>query len=396
MGGSWSMTFPNSRHYCHCEKAQDCHHGIVTLAMSPLVRTLGLTTRHGTARVLSRRITSRNKLLFPTAHLRAFTSTHRNLGGPSRSGGSGGRGGGGSNGDEAGAGMGKVKQLVREHTEKSRAASQDLKDDGDDDEVEAYLDSLIDELDLEDDVEDGDIKDEKDVRDPESTNREIQRLFAKLNSLEDQDLRALKSDDDDGSDKAGKDVDVDLKSKGDDEAAISSEESTPSEDFLSDPTRGMTARDRAFHQNLLPEQQAEAQAALDEFRKQMKSPAFKRRAQSEMASIQQDIDRRYQDPPEAPQKFKVGFMAEQEEDDDLEDIGPDDEIKTDDISSLGHGELEQHREIREYARIIAWEMPLLSSEWHHPCLHHFFQLSTSFIESKLRSILQTSPNPLPP
>lgn len=33
----------------------------------------------------------------------------------------------------------------------------------------------------------------------------------------------------------------------------------------------------------------------------------------------------------------------------------------DDISSLGHGELEQHREMRHYARLAAWEMPLLSS-----------------------------------
>lgn len=46
-----------------------------------------------------------------------------------------------------------------------------------------------------------------------------------------------------------------------------------------------------------------------------------------------------------------------------EDIGPDeDDFQGDDISSLGHGELEQTREIREYARLAGWEMPLLSSE----------------------------------
>lgn len=38
-----------------------------------------------------------------------------------------------------------------------------------------------------------------------------------------------------------------------------------------------------------------------------------------------------------------------------------------DINSLAHGELEQHREMRHYARIIAWEMPLLSSML-CPCL----------------------------
>jgi small subunit ribosomal protein S35 len=33
----------------------------------------------------------------------------------------------------------------------------------------------------------------------------------------------------------------------------------------------------------------------------------------------------------------------------------------DDITTLAHGELEQHREMRHYARLAAWEMPLLSS-----------------------------------
>ncbi|KAI9699704.1 MAG: 37S ribosomal protein S24, mitochondrial [Candelina mexicana] len=40
--------------------------------------------------------------------------------------------------------------------------------------------------------------------------------------------------------------------------------------------------------------------------------------------------------------------------------GDDPEFEEDDMSSTAHGELEQHREIREYARLAAWEMPLLS------------------------------------
>jgi small subunit ribosomal protein S35 len=39
----------------------------------------------------------------------------------------------------------------------------------------------------------------------------------------------------------------------------------------------------------------------------------------------------------------------------------DPEFQEDDISSLAHGELEQHREFRHYARLAAWEMPLLTS-----------------------------------
>jgi len=44
-------------------------------------------------------------------------------------------------------------------------------------------------------------------------------------------------------------------------------------------------------------------------------------------------------------------------------MGADEVFQGDDISSMGHGELEQHREIREYARYAAWEMPLLTKLW---------------------------------
>lgn len=58
-------------------------------------------------------------------------------------------------------------------------------------------------------------------------------------------------------------------------------------------------------------------------------------------------------------RIKPGFMAMGELDE--QGSGEDEEFEDDDISSLGHGELEQHREMREYARLAAWEMPLLSS-----------------------------------
>lgn len=54
-------------------------------------------------------------------------------------------------------------------------------------------------------------------------------------------------------------------------------------------------------------------------------------------------------------KTKIGFWAEGEE-----KMGPDEDYFGDDITSHGHGELQQHRELREYARLIAWEMPLLN------------------------------------
>jgi len=53
-----------------------------------------------------------------------------------------------------------------------------------------------------------------------------------------------------------------------------------------------------------------------------------------------------------------GFWNE----DKWEDLGPDEEFNQDDLPASGHLELDQHREIREYSRLIVWELPLLSSK----------------------------------
>ncbi|KAK1762407.1 37S ribosomal protein S24, mitochondrial [Phialemonium atrogriseum] len=58
---------------------------------------------------------------------------------------------------------------------------------------------------------------------------------------------------------------------------------------------------------------------------------------------------------------RSSFWGEEETDSDLitDELGEDD-FEEDDILSMGHGKLEEHRELREYARIAIWEMPLLS------------------------------------
>jgi small subunit ribosomal protein S35 len=57
-------------------------------------------------------------------------------------------------------------------------------------------------------------------------------------------------------------------------------------------------------------------------------------------------------------KPKAGFFNLGEKKGTMEE---DPEYEEDDISAIAHGQLEQHREFREYARIAAWEMPLLTS-----------------------------------
>jgi hypothetical protein len=64
------------------------------------------------------------------------------------------------------------------------------------------------------------------------------------------------------------------------------------------------------------------------------------------------------DPSSEKEKEEAGFWNYGDE---TEGMGEDEEFKEDDITSKGHAQLEQHREIRQYARWAVWEMPLLSS-----------------------------------
>ncbi|KAJ4351107.1 37S ribosomal protein S24, mitochondrial [Ascochyta clinopodiicola] len=68
-----------------------------------------------------------------------------------------------------------------------------------------------------------------------------------------------------------------------------------------------------------------------------------------------DQDEHFEMVEDDPYRVKTGFWAEGEE-----SMGPDEDYYGDDITSHGHGELQKHRELREYARLIAWELPLLS------------------------------------
>ena len=66
--------------------------------------------------------------------------------------------------------------------------------------------------------------------------------------------------------------------------------------------------------------------------------------------------------PESAQRVKQGFWAEGEE-----SMGPDEDYYADDITSDGDGVLQQHRYLRKYARLVAWELPLLSRTYSpHP------------------------------
>jgi small subunit ribosomal protein S35 len=59
-------------------------------------------------------------------------------------------------------------------------------------------------------------------------------------------------------------------------------------------------------------------------------------------------------------KVKAGFMAMGEEPTDMIE---DAEFNEDEMPTMAHSQLQQHREYREYYRVAAWEMPLLTSKY---------------------------------
>lgn len=65
-------------------------------------------------------------------------------------------------------------------------------------------------------------------------------------------------------------------------------------------------------------------------------------------------------PAMVPYKKQKSGLLNMNEKDSVEDP----EFEEDDVTALAHGQLEQHREYRAYARLMAWEMPLLSSTFY--------------------------------
>jgi len=121
----------------------------------------------------------------------------------------------------------------------------------------------------------------------------------------------------------------------------------------------LDSEERAQYNSLSPEEQKEWEEESKQIDNYMTSPDVEQELASDVALAAHEFSE------EAPHvemnipRIKPGLMAMGEVEE--QDSGEDEEFEGDDITSLGHGELEQHREMREYARITAWEMPLLSS-----------------------------------
>ena len=153
----------------------------------------------------------------------------------------------------------------------------------------------------------------------------------------------------------------------DDDDDESDDRLQPSKDVEKAPFRfrrsDLSHEERREFDSLSHEEQKEwieeAPLVHDTLSEGMDDPEFDSEMNTEISLATNEVSASYEDvPPETYERID-GFMASGEEE--PEDIGNDPEFEGDDITSLAHGELEQHREMREYARIAVWEMPLLYS-----------------------------------
>ncbi|KAA8649846.1 hypothetical protein EYZ11_010101 [Aspergillus tanneri] len=123
----------------------------------------------------------------------------------------------------------------------------------------------------------------------------------------------------------------------------------------------LTKEERSMYDMMSPEEQAEFDAENRRMVEEFNDPQKRAAKLAEIDRSVAELDRdgfRFEDVREK----RAGFWADGEEDEFGMVEDADDEFRDDDITSMAHAELEVHREIREYARIAAWDMPLLSSK----------------------------------
>ena len=127
----------------------------------------------------------------------------------------------------------------------------------------------------------------------------------------------------------------------------------------------LIAEDRAEYDSLSPNERQEYEKIYRKLDAHMNSPDVQSRINAELSEAAQEVESAElpDDDFDIP-KIRPGFMALGEAEE--QETGEDEEFDGDDITSMGHSHLEQHREIRHYARIAAWEMPLLSSTFITP------------------------------
>lgn len=116
---------------------------------------------------------------------------------------------------------------------------------------------------------------------------------------------------------------------------------------------------RNHYSYLSPEERTDYEKSSQSLDRLMTSPEVESKLKGVVGEAIHEVVTQVRTPKIQSSRLKLGLFSMGEEDPVV--TGEDEEFEGDDITSLAHGDLEQHRELREYARIAAWEMPLLSS-----------------------------------
>ncbi|KAJ5224483.1 uncharacterized protein N7469_007986 [Penicillium citrinum] len=122
----------------------------------------------------------------------------------------------------------------------------------------------------------------------------------------------------------------------------------------------LSKEERSMYDMMSPEQRAEFDAenrrAVADFNDVEKRAAAFAELEKSVNQIDKEHDIRFEDVRDKSR----GFWAEDESDELALVEDGDEEINDDEITSTAHAQMELQRELREYARITAWDMPMLS------------------------------------
>lgn len=113
---------------------------------------------------------------------------------------------------------------------------------------------------------------------------------------------------------------------------------------------------------LAPEEREQFDAENRRMVEEFNDPQKRAAAFAELEKSVNQIDKEYPMRFDDMREKRLGLWGDEEDDEFALVEDADEEFNDDDITSMAHAELEVHREIREYARIAAWDMPLLSSK----------------------------------
>lgn len=129
----------------------------------------------------------------------------------------------------------------------------------------------------------------------------------------------------------------------------------------SESSPDFSTQERLFYDKLSSEEQAainaESRRAASEWKDVEESEEDSVELDKLVNQIDKQTDIRFEDV-----RVTRGFWAEDDGDEFAQVEDGDEEINDDEITSFAHAEMELHREFREYARITAWDMPMLSSK----------------------------------